>query len=277
MGPFLSINLWLLFLNRTISEMHPLTLVLFIIALVGLSVGKQWKELITSFSFRLFLICFILDFAIRIYLFFTGLLWQGRYMLPFTIFMVFFAAKGVFDLSSYIARRYEHKSFVNYRRVLVVIILIVSSFYVGKAMCPRLDKKYLRKIPAAIVTNCPKGRKPVIISMVNEPRFAYYANARNLLFDRAHYPSQRDWGILSKGEGRDSDQWTRLKLPSGVKNLAANIKKLGGSNVFIVSNMQRTQFTSAFSRAGVTEPVKFLGKFHVKHDRYFYLYQGVGS
>lgn len=199
MSALLSVRLWLILLGRILKASHPLT---FGLAMYQLWVARsRWRALVVDSGVRLFFLFLVADLAIRALMFFGGVKYQTRYFLTLTVCLVVLAGMGAVNLSGALEPWLARIRRPRLPGSLVIVLTVIFLFNAGKALIPRLDSPWFVEIPKAIKASCPEDGKPVLISMIPDPRYAYYAGADYLQFSKEQNQSPGAVMFLSDASG----------------------------------------------------------------------------
>lgn len=286
MRALFSLKLWLILMNRLVEAFFPVVCILLIFSWFS-DKGENKAAFRKDSHFKLLIIVVLSDFFIRALLFFSGVPFSHRYLLVLTVMAIMMAAPGVPKLTE-LLQKLTGRYFAVTPRFSIFVFSLLSIACVGKALSPRLDKKWIREIPVVIKNLCPEGRKPVLIMDFDDRRIPYYAKADYLKFgtkpDKIFYYTEN--GILQKcpepdgiiakpGEKKWCGLFVALNVPpAGLANFADDIRKLGAERVFVLMYRKDSEFRELFSAKGLIFPLKLIQEFHDDKGRPLSLYQG---
>jgi hypothetical protein len=287
MRSIINIKLWLIFIEKLLKAVFPVYYVLIIFSALNYKKFKNTPVLRLLGAFVLF------GMAYRLFIFFSGIPFSGRYFYSLIIPAVLASVPGLFKLSEYI-RYYLGKTnfkapLKNMTFSLTAVLCLISA---GKALNPDFSKKWIFEIADKIKELCPEGERPVLVATVRDKRFSFYAGAEYVHMTDYDCPirwrikngkiERHDnciYGALAlEGKGKYSGAITLLDYPPGLKHLKENIKKTGGERVFILLEESRDDFRKRIKEAGLTEaPARFVKEFHDRKGHPLTLYQGFKS
>ncbi len=244
MQGLLSIKLWGIIFVRLMNAIFPTILVLLVFSYKD--VRKAWK---TPY-FRLFMVFMAVEVLSRVFVFFMGLPFQGRYLYSISIFACILAGAGLLELAR-LSEPYLKKIGI-FRNVsaVAVILVIVLAIDAGKGLANKNDKNYLEIITALVKENCPRG-KPIIISEINDVRIGYYAKSD--ILNLTYKGSNDKYVVVNKGWCiwlPDSRPVASKSLPvaqsDDMGKLPVALSHLGNENVFLVVRLGDQDFRSMF-------------------------------
>jgi len=221
MNSVFSIKLWLIFLRRMMLSCYPAEVAFLLFS------KKTFLRVKESRVLRVILIFIVCDLSVRAIVFFAGVPFSGRYLIPWTIGLALLAGGGAASFADFAAKTAR----VSKNIVLLVAFSAIAIGYSVKALHPRTDKPWLREIPARIKALTPEGMEPVIMASYMDERFGYYADTNRLVELR---PGD-DWTILVRKRrpgGYAYSRWT--PVGKGLDGLGRLIRGLGRSRVFII-------------------------------------------
>ena len=249
------------FINCIITT-APLCLWLAILSFI-----RNWKTFLSNPAVRLFCIFAIVDLSVKFYKMIASGYFERRYMLPFLCILIIFAADGLLNkLAPFLYKRLGGKiNFLSLSKITVGLISILFIIYFIIIMIPSLDHPWYHGIRTLVQQECPKGKKPIILSNDSDARLGYYANSELFVF------SIKDFK-LSNNVRTYRKTWSTNKLiqnlPSGIDNFTKNVKALGGSNVFIfLYDMKDSEFRKLFKQKHLKFPFKLLSKYNARHNK----------
>lgn len=178
MNALLSIRMWFEFIGGTLGAMSPVLWVLLPFVFFGRD------EIRRSPALRLFLCAAGVNLSIRLFTFFSGVPYQSRYFYPLVVFMFCFGGLGFVVFCREMPRLRLWPKWLTRRRTASIAATAVILACGGKIMSPRLDKKWLRDIPATIVDRAESNGKIVLVSQLDDGRLPYYAEAEYMLLNQ---------------------------------------------------------------------------------------------
>ncbi|MFA6291906.1 MAG: hypothetical protein WC637_09010 [Victivallales bacterium] len=261
MQGLLSIKLWGIIAGRLMNAIYPTVLILLLFSFK--EVRRVWK----TPCFRFFMVVAALEAFTRLFIFFMGVPYQGRYLYAIAIFACIPAGAGLLELAR-IAEPYLKKIglFKNIAAVTVILV-IVFAVNSGKGLISKGDKKYLDAIPALVKENCPPGVRPVIVSEINDIRIGYYAKAEILILSYEgssgkYVPVKKGWCIWNPDSRPVQGKYLPVAKSDDMKGLPSAFGHFKDKNVFLVVMMDDPGFRVNF---GTDSSLKHLNTF--KDDR----------
>ena len=252
------LKLWLIFLQRFIDALYPANLV-FLIFLYPLR-----KKIKLSRPVIFLLILLLIDIAIRLVSFFSGIPFAGRYLYPSMILISLFTGVGMLSFIQFLHRHLVKKySKLTEFHITAAIFLIILFSYSGKALHSSNDKKWLKDISSLIKEHISPGERAVILSNYEEHRLTYYSGCNEMrLFDPEHDFQVRrailqgnDMTWLVDSEGREAFKDYIKSMPS---------------KLFII---YRTKDSSSINSLEPLLPgMSLVGKYLDKHRKYTYTF-----
>ncbi len=255
------------FLNCIIST-APLCLCLGL-----LSFKRNWKDFLSNPVIRLFCAFALVDLCVKFYKMIASGFFERRYMLPFLCILIIFAADGLLNklapsLQKYLKKRF---SILTLRKIIGGLISVLFMIYFIILMIPSLDHPWFTGIQTIVKQECPKGKKPILLSNYNDPRLGHYANSKVFVFSIKYFKLSNK--IKTYNMKWNSDELIR-GLPSGIKKFTSNIEKLGGNNVFIfLYGVTDSAFKKLFTDKNLNFPFKLLKVYHDRHNKPVCIYQ----
>ena len=176
MNSLFSFKLWLIFLQRFIDALYPANLI-FLIFLYPVR-----KKIKLSRPVIFILLLLLIDLAIRLVSFFSGIPFAGRYFYPSMIIITIFTGVGMLSFIQFLHRLLVKKfPKMTESHIAVAVFLIILFAYSGKAIHSSNDKKWLRDISSLIKKHISPGERAVILSNYEENRFVYYSGCSEML------------------------------------------------------------------------------------------------
>jgi hypothetical protein len=259
MQGLLSIKLWGIITVRLLNAIFPTVLIL--MAFSFREIRKAWKRP----CFRLVLVFAAVELFTRVFIFFMGMPYQGRYLYAIAIFACILAGAGFFELVRLTEPYLKKIGFLKNFNAAAVILLIVFSANAGKGLINISDKKYLDIIPALVKENCPAGVRPLIVSDINDIRIGYYAKADmlNLSYEGSsgkYVSTAKGWCIWNPDSRPVKGKTLPVAKSDDMSNLPSALGHLGEDNVFLVVMMDDPEFRTKFGTES-TLGLKYLKTF----------------
>lgn len=282
MSAIFSIDLWLIFLNRIIKASHPLIFalaLLFLLSELWRLRRMGWRGFKPAPATWIFAGFAAVDIMARLLVFFAGVPYQTRYFLPLTLCAVVLAAWSMPVLSAWLALKTKGRfPALTRRRIFAALVSLTVLICAAKVFIPQSSKDEMRIVAELIKTNLPPGsRCPVLISKIADPRYAYYAGAVPLYFWEESNPVKNiyhRWMVTAPSIGKKAGKQLQIGLPYGLENIGANVRWLGGDNVFVLVDMPDAEFRRLFAAAKIDFPLRLVGEVDVSKGKVISLYQG---
>jgi len=276
------------FLLKSFNTLFPVMVILLIPAAFARDDYRKGPAL------RLVLSALAVMLALRIFIFLVDVPFAHRYLLLPTVLFSLLAAPGVFRLTTWqddgLAAWRNRWAWLNKTRLQYFLFAVIITICAGKAMSPRFDKKWLRRIPREIIELTPPGATCYLITDHNDPRIAYYAGAEHLRFsfitDNLKYytvDGERIWdradhnflGIIARtGTNQLSEFWVAVDLPVGIRHFSENVRALGGDNVFVLIRSTDREFRQLFADRNLEFKLKLIREYQDHKGRPLTFYQG---
>ncbi|HCE45662.1 MAG TPA: hypothetical protein DET40_19135 [Lentisphaeria bacterium] len=272
MQGLLSFKLWLIITGKLFNAIFPTVFVLMLFSWKEL--GNAWKKP----SFRLLVVFAACELGSRLFIFFMGMLFQGRYLYSLSILACILAGAGFFRLAEF-AGPYLKKIRLPISAAALILI-VVFAVNAGKGLYSVNDKKYLQIIPELVKMNCPPGARPVIVTELNDVRMGYYAKAEVMILTFAGRPDKnvsvkKGWYIW-KPESRPVE---KKALPAAkseeIGDLCQALSRFGGENLFVIVRMEDQEFKDMFAAGGAEFNLKHLKTFKDDKRKPISAYQAV--
>ena len=230
MNSLLSFKMWGIFLHRLINACFPAEVVFLIFS------KETFKRVKDSRALRVLLIFIFSDLLIRMVVFFAGIPFSGRYLLPWTIGVLIVCGAGLTPLVSFVSSKIpERINKISQFHIYAFIVFGIMTGYSIKALHPRNDKPWLQAIPAKIRSIATAGVKPVIITNYMDERFGYYAGTTSLY----ELKISENWNLLKKVKKGNDARWQSFDHKRGIENLNNKIERLGKQRVFIIVRLKK--------------------------------------
>ncbi len=237
MVKMLSFKMWLEFAGMILNSLYPAEIVLVLFSTRGFS------KLKTSPVFRWLAIFLVCDLGIKMFVFFVGIPFSSRYLLPFSLVLTLFCAAGIIPLAGLLQGVCSKAGIrLSQRVVISLILLIVGLSYAGKGLNPRSDKIWLSAVADAVSAACASGDVPILISTSDDERVGYYAGTEEIYI----LQPGNNWCLLERREHGQATKWMPCSIgPGGLKDY---VLSLGPRRVFFVLNSKDTDIVrdSAF-------------------------------
>ena len=262
------IAIWLTFIRYIIRASHP------VICLLGLiSFKRNWKDFVANPIVRLFCIFIIIDLTVKYSKFLSTGIMIDRYMLPVAVAFIIFAADGLLKLIPFVQTKVSEKyPYFTYRRVTIIIFIIVFWVFVGKILIPSSDHPWFEGMRSIVKKECPVGIKPVIISNQTDIRLGYYPDADLYTLSLENF-------VISDKAMLYQVPYTKLKIKllAGIENFSKNIRNFGERNVFVfLFNVTDSEFRKRFTTKQLRFPFRLLKSYQDRHKRPVCFYQFIG-
>jgi hypothetical protein len=259
MQGLLSIKLWGIITVRLLNAIFPTVLILLAFSLN--EIRKAWK----TPCFRLVMVFAAVELFTRVFIFFMGLPYQGRYLYAIAIFACIPAGAGLFELARCADPYLKKIGFFKNISAAAVILLIVFSVNAGKGLINIYDKKYLDIIPSLVKGNCPASVRPMIVSDINDIRIGYYAKADmlNLSYEGSsgkYVSMKKGWCIWNPDSRPVKGKALPVAKSDDMTSLPSALGHLGEDNVFLVVMMGDPEFRTRFGTVN-TVGLKYLKTF----------------
>lgn len=250
MQGLLSIKLWGIISIRLLNAIFPTVLILLFFSFN--EIRKVWK---TPY-FRLVAVFAAIEILSRLFIFFLGLPYQGRYLYAITIFACIPAGAGLLELAHFAEPYLKKVGLIRSIGAATIVLIIVFAVNSGKGLINKHDKMYLEIIPGIVMKKSPQGGRPVIVSEINDIRIGYYAKADilNISYVGSSVKDafvKKGWCIWkpdSKPIQYENLQYKFLPVAKSddMRRLTRMLGHLGYSNVFLVVRMDDPEFGKKF-------------------------------
>ena len=237
------------------------------------SFKRNWKTFLSNPAVRLFCVFIIMDLGVKFCRTVNHGYSERRYMLPFLCVLIIFGADGLLNSFVPFFHRYlrERFPFLTLRNIAIGLISILFIADFALVIFPSLDHPWFESIRTVVAQECPKDKKPVILSNYSDSRLGYYANSELFVFSTKDFKLTNNVYIYRK-------KWSTDELiknkPSGINHFTGTVKKLGGNNVFIfLYNMKDSDFRKLFEEKNLKFPFKLLKGYNGRHGEHLCFYQ----
>ena len=271
MQGLLSIKLWWIIAARLLNAIYPTVLLLLVFSFK--EIRRVWK----TPCFRLVMVIAALEVFTRVFIFFMGVPYQGRYLYAIAIFACIPAGAGLLELARFAEPYLKKISLLKNIGAVTVVLVIVFAVNSGKGLISKDDKKYLDTIPYLVKENCTPGVRPLIISEINDIRIGYYAKADilNLSYEGSagkYVPVKKGWCIWNPDSRPVQGKYLPVAKSDDMGGLPSILGHFGDGNVFLVVMMDDPEFRIKF--AADAPCVKHLKTFKGDHGKPISIYQG---
>lgn len=275
MQAIFSIKLWILLLKKTVDVVFPTVIILLAFSWKGLRTVKNTPE------FRMFLIFLGVVSASRLFIFFSGLPYQGRYLYPVVIAVSAIAALGLNELIISLQNLKIFKKTSSFKIAAIVVAAIVA-INAGKALYFTPDKKWIKDV-SALVRKSQDAKKPsVFISGVEDLRLAYYSEAEFLKMDMRKFYKFTPLDRVPKCQiskmsfvGGVNMDWIPLYDINGADDFISKISKKEAPHVFLFLDDRDTDLLDMFEKEKVAFPFKKTAVFKEGRKKTFSLYERI--
>jgi len=256
MSALFSLKLWFIFLQRIINTLYPAN----IISLIFLYPVR--KKIKINSPMRFIFILLLIDIAIRMFAFFSGIPFSHRYLYPMMILITIFSGLGMISFIHFL-RKYLIKKFptLTEKTVTISIILILIFSYSGKALHHSDDKKWLKDIAFLIKANLMLGTNSEIISNYDESRFLYYSGCGELLI----FSPKKKFQMCRHVKHENDSKWI---VETKGRNAFLNYLKSSTKELFIIYRIKKSKIKSNIT--SLFPETKMIGHFYDKRRKYQY-------
>ena len=237
------------------------------------SFNRNWKTFLSNPVVRLLCVFAVMDLGVKFCSAINHGYSERRYMLPFLCVLIIFGADGL--LNSFVPFFHKHLRgkfhFLTLRHITVGLISILFIAYFVLMSIPSLDHPWFESIRTIVAQECPRDKKPIILSNDPDVRLGYYADSELFVFSTENFNLTNDAYIYRNTWS--TDELIKNK-PSGIENFANTVKEIGGNNVFVfIDNMKDSDFRKLFDEKKLKFPFKLLKVYHVKQGDPLCFYQ----
>ena len=273
MQGLLSIKLWGIIAVRLVNAIFPTVLVLLVFSL------NEMRKVRKTPCFRLVMIFAAVEIFTRVFIFFMGLPYQGRYLYAITIFACIPAGAGLLELSRFAEPYLKRIRLIKNIGAVTLVLIVVFAFNAGKGLINKDDKKYLEIIPGIVKENCPPGVRPVIVSEINDIRIGYYAKAEtlNLSYEGStgkYVSVKKGWCVWNPDSRPVQGKSLPVAKSDDMWGLVPSLGHLGDGNVFLVVMVDDPEFRMKFGAVDAVSGLKHLKTFKDDHGKPVSVYQG---
>ncbi|MFA6567959.1 MAG: hypothetical protein WCS96_07075 [Victivallales bacterium] len=275
MQAIFSIKLWIVFLWKMLDAVFPTVIILLAFSWKGLKTVKNTPE------FRMFLIFLGVVSASRLFIFFSGLPYQGRYLYPIVVALLPIAAFGFNELIIFLQnlKVFKKTSPLSIAGMVIVAIVAVNA---GKALYFTPDKQWIKDV-SALVRKCQDAGKPaVLISGVEDMRIAYYSGAEFMKLEMRKFSRYTPVGRTPKCQiskmsfaGGGNLDWLPAYNIYGADDFISKIRGNESPRVFLFLDDRDTAFQDMFEREKAPFPFKKTAVFKEGGKKTFSLYERI--
>jgi hypothetical protein len=274
MQGLLSIKLWGIITVRLLNAIFPTILVLFVFSFK--EIGKVWK----TPCLRIIAVFAAVELFTRLFIFFMGLPYQGRYLYAIAIFACIPAGAGLLELARFAEPHLKKIRLIKSVGAVSIVLVVVFAVNAGKGLINKDDKKYLDIIPSLVKVNCPPGINPVIVSEINDIRIGYYAKAQslNLSYEGStgkYVPVKKGWCIWNPDSRPVQGKTLPVAKSDDMSGLLSALGHFGHGNVFLVVMMDDPEFKMKFGLGDGGASLKHLKTFKDDHGKPISVYQNM--
>ena len=272
MQGLLSFKLWGIITARLLNAIFPTVLILLVFS--SNEIRKVWK----TPCFRLVMVFAAVELFTRVFIFFMGLPYQGRYLYAITIFACILAGAGLLELARFAEPYFKKIRFIDNIGAVAVVLIVVFAVNAGKGLVNRDDKKYLEIIPGLVKENCPPGARPVIVSEINDIRIGYYAKAEtlNLSYEGSagkYVPVKKGWCVWNPDSRPAQGKYLPVAKSDEMESMPLILSHFGDGNVFLVVMLDDSGFRTKFGSGDTAHGLKHLKTFKDYHGKPVSVYQ----
>ncbi len=276
MKALLSIQVWIDFLGKFFDVVFPTVILLLAFSWNGIKGLKKTPAL------RFFMVFLVLVFASRIFLFLSGVPYQGRYLYPLSILMSMIAALGLDGMIGFLQSRKILKSLPP-AKIAFAAVAVLIMINAGKALWYVPSKQWVKDVSSFVrQSHDGRGNAPVLISGVHDMRLAYYSKAKllDLIFSKfsKYTPQDRKFKcqILKMDRGTFSTlEWMPLYNIEGAGDFTKAVMGIDSPKVFLLLDDKDRSLLKMYEDAGASLPFKPVAAFKEGKKKTFTLYERI--
>lgn len=258
-----------------LDAVFPTVVILLALSWKGLKAARFTSE------FKMFLIFLGVVLASRLFIYFSGLPYQGRYLYPIVIALSPIAALGLNELIAYLQ---ELKVFqkISPFRIAGAIVAVIIAINAGKALYFIPDKQWIKDVSETVRKGRDANKTSVFISGVEDMRIAYYSESEFMKLDMQGFSKYTPIGSAPKCQiskmscaGGVNMDW----LPSfniyGAEDFVSKIRTIDSPHVYLFLEDKDTALTDMFEAENVPFPFKKTAVFKEGRKKTFSLYERI--
>lgn len=275
MQAIFSVKLWIVFLWKILAAIFPTVILLLAFSWRGLKTVKNTPE------FRMFLIFLGAVSASRLFIFFSGLPYQGRYLYPIVVALSLIAALGFNELIIFLINLKVFKKISPFK-ITVIVVAVIIAINAGKALYFIPDKQWIKDVSRELSKDQDVKKPSVLISGVEDLRIAYYSKVEFMRLDMGKFSKYTPIGHTPKCQiskissvGGVNLDWLPAYNIYGADDCVAKIKGIDSPRVFLFLDDKDTAFLDMFEKEKVPFPFKKTAVFKEGRKKTFSLYERI--